>query len=699
MSRRDPWSVAAAVAAAVVGSAAVQGEEVAGSEADASSLAVSEVVYVYGTRETYREAESSSATRTPTPLEELPQSVFVITRDVIDDQAMTGLGDLVRYVPGVTMGQGEGHRDAPVFRGNLTTSDFFVDGVRDDLQYLRDLYNIERVDVLKGPSALVFGRGTGGGALNRVFKSADGQRVRTADVLLGMYGQSRVALDVGGALGDRGAGRVNLVVEESDAFRDELEISRRGVAPVWGFQVSDKTRLDVFGEYFADERTVDRGVPSEAGRPWRGPKDVFFGNPDLSNSDIEVMTGRAVLAHQASDTLSVRATLSYGDYSKFYDNVYAGGAVDATRNSSRISSYLSATDRENRLAQLDLVWQGEWGGLDQTILLGFEAGRQESINLRINTASAVFPLTDRGRNFTPNFSIAPALDNRNDLDLVAVLLQNQITLTPTIDAVVGVRWDSFDLSFDDLRAGSTDFARKDDFVSPKLGLVWEPIEGLSVYGGWSEAYLPQSGEQFNSLSASLAALEPEEFESLELGLRWQPSSSLLMSAAVYQLDRTNTRAPGAVAGTTVLTGSQRSEGVELSIQGEVRDGWHLIGAMAFQDSEITSTTSAAPAGRQAPLVPEFSASLWNRVAIMSNVDIALGVIHQGEQFASITNAVTLPSYTRVDAALFYSLSDRLKVQLNVENLTDERYWFTAHNDDNITPGAGVLARLTVSTRF
>jgi catecholate siderophore receptor len=154
-----------------------------------------------------------------------------------------------------------------------------------------------------------------------------------------------------------------------------------------------------------------------------------------------------------------------------------------------------------------------------------------------------------------------------------------------------------------------------------------------------------------------------------------------------------------VAGTTVLTGSQRSEGVELSIQGEVREGWHLIGAMAFQESEITSTTSAAPAGRQAPLVPEFSASLWNRVAIMSNVDIALGVIHQGEQFASITNAVTLPSYTRVDAALFYSLSDRLNVQLNVENLTDERYWFTAHNDNNITPGAGVLARLTVSTRF
>jgi catecholate siderophore receptor len=172
-----------------------------------------------------------------------------------------------------------------------------------------------------------------------------------------------------------------------------------------------------------------------------------------------------------------------------------------------------------------------------------------------------------------------------------------------------------------------------------------------------------------------------------------------MSAAVYRLDRTNTRAPGAVPGTIVLTGSQRSEGVELGVQGEIRTGWHLIGAMAFQTSEITSTTSAAPAGRVAPLVPRFSASLWNRWMISSRVDVALGAIHQDEQFASISNAVTLPRYSRVDAAIFYEVNDSTRVQLNIENLTNERYWFTAHNDDNITPGSGVLARLTVSTRF
>lgn len=688
-------SVIAGVLTQSVGAAA--GESYAGGNgADNAELSV---VYVYGTRETYREKETSSATRTPTPLEELPQSVFVITRDVMDDQGMTSLGELVRYVPGITMGQGEGHRDAPVFRGNLTTSDFFVDGVRDDLQYLRDLYNVERVDVVKGASALVFGRGTGGGALNRVTKSADGEDVRAVDLTLGMYGNSRVATDWGGAWSDRNAARINVMVEESEGYRDEVDVSRRGIAPVWRLTLNERTRLELFGEYFSDERVVDRGVPSQAGRPWRGSMRAFFGNPELSNSDIEVVTTRGVVSHEFDNHWSVRAVLSYGDYYKFYDNVYADGPVDPARNVSKIASYLVQTDRDNLLAQVDFVWQGEWAGLDHTLLLGFEAGRQESINLRINTASAVFSLDDRGRNFRPDFSIAPALDNRNELDLAAVLLQNQVTLSPTLNAVVGVRWDSFDLIFDDLRPRSVDFARKDDFISPRLGLVWEPVEGLSVYGGWSEAYLPQSGEQFNSLNATLAALEPEEFESVEVGLRWQPSPDLLLSAALYQLDRTNTRAPGATAGTTVLTGSQRSEGLELGIQGELRDGWHLIGAMALQDSKITSTTAAAPAGREAPLVPAFSASLWNRVSVAPKLDLAFGVIHQSEQFASITNAVTIPSYTRVDAAAFYRVSERFDVQLNIENLTDEAYWFTAHNDNNITPGSGVLARVTVSARF
>lgn len=675
------------------------GPSSAGPATDGMPVPDLDVVYVYGTRETYREDESSSATRTPTPLEELPQSVYVVTRDVMDDQAMTGLGDLVRYVPGVTMGQGEGHRDAPVFRGNVTTSDFFVDGVRDDVQYLRDLYNVERVDVLKGSSALVFGRGTGGGALNRVSKTADGAGLRQLEIGLGNFGHGRLAGDVGGTLTDGVFGRLNAVVEESETYRNEVEISRLGLAPTLRFHLSDATQLDLFAEYFSDERTVDRGVPSQEGRPWPGSAKTYFGNPDLSYSDIEAATLRGVLNHRISDDVNFRGVLSYGDYAKFYQNVFAGGPVDPVAETVRISSYNSATDRQNLLAQADLVWRASLGGMNHTLLVGLEAGRQDSANRRVNTASATFGLADRGRDFTPDFTVAPAQNNRNNLDLFAVLVQDQIEFTERLKALVGLRWDRFDLAFDDRRPGSADFAREDDFVSPRAGLVWEPVEGVSLYASWTRAFLPQSGEQFNALDATTAALEPEEFENSEIGLRWQPSGRLLVSAALYRLDRTNTRAPGAVAGTVVLTGSQRSEGLELAVQGELQAGWHVIGALALQESEITSTTNAAPAGRKAALVPEFSVSLWNRVSLTDRFDVALGVIHQDEQFASISNAVVLPAYTRVDAALFYRLSDSLHVQLNVENLTDEEYWYTAHNDDNITPGSPRAVRLGMSLRF
>jgi catecholate siderophore receptor len=656
------------------------------------------VVYVYGTRSSYLDDASSSATRTATPLEDIPQSVFIITRDAIDDQAITSLGELARYVPGMTMGQGEGHRDAPVFRGNISTSDLFVDGVRDDLQYLRDLYNVERVDVLLGPSALVYGRGSGGGAINRVSKTA-ADPVLAVGASIGSFGQARLGADLGAVFSDSIAGRLNAVVEDSESYRDDVELKRLGLAPTLRVDASESTRIDVFGEYFSDERTVDRGVPSESGRPWRGPAETYFGNPDLSDSEIEVATLRGVVSHEFAPGLSFRGVLSYGDYSKFYRNVYPGGPADSVADTVTISSYDSATDRQNLLAQADLVWETALAGMNHTLLFGVEAGRQKSENRRVNTASGVFSLSDRGRNFTPDFSVAPALDNVNDLDLLAVLVQDQVAFSSSLKAVLGLRWDSFDLVFDDRRPGASDFARKDEFVSPRAGLIWEPVSGLSLYGGWSRAFLPQSGEQFNSLNASRAALRPEEFENTELGLRWQPSGNLLVSATVFRLDRTNTTAAGATPGTLLLTGSQRSEGIEFGIQGEVRDGWNVIGALAVQEAEITSTTTAAPAGRKAPLVPEFSASLWNRVNLSSNFDIAFGVVHQGEQYASITNAVVLPAYTRLDAALFYAISDTVDLQLNVENLTGEEYWYTAHNDNNITPGSPVSVRLGLEARF
>lgn len=660
---------------------------------------VEEVIYVVGTRDRYRELDTTFVTRTPTPIEKIPQSVVVVTRDVIEDLALTGLTELVRYVPGVTMAQGEGHRDAPVFRGNLTTADFFVNGVRDDLQYLRDLYNVERVDVIQGPSALTLGRGNGGGALNRVTKVADGRDIRAFEMMLGTFGQARFAGDLGFAVTDTLSMRLNTVFEDGKNFRDESDIRRRGIAPAARINLGDVTRIEFFGEYFKDERVVDRGVPSQAGRPWRGSREQFFGNPALSNSLIDVATLRTEITHAIDESISFRGVLSYGDYFKFYENVFAGGAIAAESQSVTIASYNARTERENLLAQADLIWKPYFAGLNHTLLIGLETGRQQNLNLRVNTASKIFSLADRGRTFAPDFAIAPALDNTNDLRLLAVLAQNQLELIPQLSLVVGARWDRFDLGFDDRRPSSRDLTRRDEFVSPRAGLIWEAATGVNLYAGWSIAHLPQAGEQFSSLTPTLASLEPEKFENVEIGLRWQPNDELLLSASLYQLDRTRSSAPGPTPGTLVLTGSQRSEGLELSMQGELGPRWKLIGSLAVQEARITSTTSAAPAGRRAPLVPKFSGSLWSRIALFDRLDIGLGVVRQDSQYASISNAVVLPGYTRIDVALFHRLTEQCDLQVNLENLTDERYWFTAHNDNNLSPGAPRTARMSVSMRF
>jgi catecholate siderophore receptor len=284
------------------------------------------------------------------------------------------------------------------------------------------------------------------------------------------------------------------------------------------------------------------------------------------------------------------------------------------------------------------------------------------------------------------------------VNLAAVYLQDQIALSDQLQVIAGVRFDQFDIEFDN-RLNGQRFERDDDFVSPRLGVIYRPLEPLSLYASYSVSYLPSSGDQFSSLDATSAALEPEEFENIEVGAKWDVSSSLALSAAVYRLDRSNTRAPGPTPGTIVLTGEQRSEGVELGVSGAITQDWELIAGYAYQDAEITQTTSAAPRGREVALVPQHQLSLWNTYRFTPLLRAGLGVIHQDEMFASISNAVTLPSFTRVDAALFFTLNDRFEAQLNVENLFDEDYFATSHNDNNITPGSPTAVRVGLTTRF
>jgi catecholate siderophore receptor len=669
---------------------------------------VSESVSV-GAPHDYAVGAISSATKTSTPLRDVPQAVSVVSRTLIADQRMASMADVVRYMPGVGIAQGEGNRDTPILRGNSTTSDFFVDGVRDDVQYFRDFYNVERVEALKGPNAMIFGRGGVGGVINRVTRQADWGRSREASLQLGSWDNRRLTADLGTGLDEQAAVRVTGLYENSDSYRDHVDLERYGVNPTAAFRLGANTTLRASYEYFHDGRTADRGISSVNGRPVDTAPGTFFGDPDRSESRATVSVVSAAVEHRFGAGVTLRNRLSYGDYDKFYQNVFPG-VVNAAASTVAIQAYNNATTRENLFNQTDLIVSARTGGIGHTLLAGAELGRQVTSNYRNTgyfTALGPNATTFNAPLASPTISTAvtfrqSATDADNDgvTTIAAVYAQDQIALSSKLEAVAGLRFDNFQSRVANNRIATT-FTSDDHLLSPRLGLVYKPVTPVSLYTSYSLTYLPRAGEQLSSLSLTNQALDPEEFRNYEVGAKWDVAPALSFTSAVYRLDRRNVAVPDPADPTrSILVDAQRTRGVELELNGSPARHWTIAGGYAYQDGEITRAISAtAQAGATLAQLPKHSFSLWNKYSFTSALSGGLGVIYRGDVFTSTDNLVTLPAWTRVDAAVFYQLRPTVRLQLNVENLFDERYYPTAHSNTNITPGSPRAVRVALTTRF
>jgi catecholate siderophore receptor len=669
-------------------------------------------VEVVGRQDPYLVPESSTATKTPTPLRDTPQSITVIPQQLIRDQAISSLVDVFRYVPGVGVAQGEGNRDTLVFRGSSTTGDLFVDGMRDDVQYIRDLYNIDRVEVLKGPNAMIFGRGGSGGIVNRATKEPDGKTVRELSAQFGSWNKRRVAADVGQAINEHIDFRVNAMFEDSDSYRDDFTIRRWGVNPTVGFDVGESTRITLGYEHFEDERVADRGVPSEpnAFNGRRTPLDVdpstFFGDPFRSPVTADVDAVGAWVEHTFEGGATLRNRTRLADYDKSYQNIFSG-AVNAARTQVAINAYNNATQRRNLLNQTDLVWSADTGSVHHTLLAGAEFGNQDTDNLRMTgffgapgstATSANVPLSNP--RYTGPITFRPSAtdaENNSVARTAAIYMQDQLELSEHWQAIVGLRFDRFDVDFTNKRLApgnpAHNISATDNLWSPRAGLVYKPIEPVSIYASYSVAYQPRSGDQLASLSPTNQAFDPEKFINYEIGAKWDVLDRLALTAAVYQLDRTNVIVP-LDATTSTLVDGQRAKGVEVGLAGSLTDRWHVMGAYAWQDGEILA---GADRGKRLAQLPENTFSLWNRFDLTERWGVGFGAQYRDEIFAQVTNLVTLKSYTRYDAAVFFDPSEQLSLQLNVENLFDKKYAVSANSDNNITPGSPRAA--TVSVRY
>jgi catecholate siderophore receptor len=662
----------------------------------------------------YQASKSVSATKTDTALIDVPQSVSVITQQQIQDQSVQSMADAVRYVPGVTASQGEGNRDALNFRGSgVTTGDFYLDGIRDDVQTYRDFYNTDRIEVLKGPNGMVFGRGAAGGAINRVTKEAGWDPVREIKASYGAYNQKRTSIDIGNAINDVAAFRLNAVYEESDSYRSGVNLKRYGVNPTFTITPSDNTKITFGAEYFKDQHIGDRGIPSIGSglnnRPYRlEDYQTFYGNAALSPNETETKALNAMVEHAFNDKLSLRNRSRYASYDKVYQNVYADSAV--SNNLFAVGAYRDTTERKNAINQTDIIYKINTGSIEHQLLAGLEIGNQQTKNARF-IAGASERISSGISVLSPTYSIPISLVNtsRNqssEIDIFAVYVQDQIKLSEHWQAILGVRHDQLKTHYDNIKTNQT-FEVSDSLVSPRAGLIFKPLENLSLYGSYSLAYVPRAGDQLISLTATTKSLQPEKFINKELGAKYDITPELSLTAAVYLLERQNVAMTDPLnPSQNIVIDGQETKGAELGIAGKMTNRWSMFGGYSYQDAEFTKAMvisgSSYLAGTSLGQTPSHSFSLWNRYDFNESWGAALGVVSRSQMYAltpSTTASTVLPGFARVDAAIFWKASSKVQVQLNIENLMDKAYVASAHTNNNLSPGAPLMARATLSYNF
>jgi catecholate siderophore receptor len=406
----------------------------------------------------------------------------------------------------------------------------------------------------------------------------------------------------------------------------------------------------------------------------------------------------------------LRNRTRFADYDKFYQNIYPGSAVSADGSTLSLSAYNNDTQRQNFFNQTDLNFTASSGSIKHVLLAGAEFGHQVTDNFRNtgyftslgpNVASYPVPVS------APTVSVpvsyrqsATDADNHGIATLAAVYAQDQVELSRYLQAVVGLRFDRFDVDFHNNRTRA-DFATTDNLLSPRAGIIVKPIQAVSVYTSYSLTYLPRAGEQLSSLSLTNQALDPERFTNYEVGAKWDLQPGLSFTTAVYQLDRTNVVVPDPTdASRSILVDGARTKGVEVGLSGRISPVWTAMGGYAYQDGRITNTLSAtAKDGAKLAGVPAHTFSLWNRWDISRRWGAGLGLIHNADMFTSTDNTVMLPAFTRVDAAVFVNLTRAVAAQMNMENMFDAGYYAFSNNNNNITPGSPRALRVALTTRF
>lgn len=663
----------------------------------------------------YQPLTTKTAAKIEAELRDIPQTVNVIPETLFRDQGARSMNEVLRNVPGIGFSNGDGQRDQVTIRGFSAIADQFIDGVRDDALYFRELANIDQVEVVKGPASVLYGRGSSGGLINRITKKPTDDPFTNVTTTVGSWDMKRVEVDSNQPLGEAAAFRINAAVEDSGSFRDQGFTERNFIAPSLQLDISEKTKLLFQVENLEDKRVTDFGVPAINGRPVDVNPKTYYGSSDARDDDYtetDILSGAVTLEHEFNNGWKLKNTFRASDYDLNRNNTVVTSVNTTTLRANRRHSFI---DRQEHgyFNQTDISTNADWLGMKHALLFGMELGYQDK-----DAQSGSFANPGSVSLFNPE-SINNTGANRtvtgstSSLSQVAgFYVQDLVTLSHEWKALIGLRHDRFDQTTDNLLTDAR-FGRTDTEYSPRAGLVYQPTPWASMYASYTQSFQP-SQETF-ALAANNTDIAPEETTNYEVGAKLDfLGGNLSTMLSLFRLERTNIKSVDPTDTTRLIpVGEQRTDGLELSVSGRPAHGWDITAGYAFLDAEIKSpSTMGVPIsptganiqvalnGNTPSLTPRHSANLWVTRRFDNGFGLGGGMVLMGEQYASPSNVVKLPGYARADMTAFYE-TKKYEVRLLVNNIFDREYFASAHGgvDNDNTPGAPRNAQLSLKLKF
>jgi len=653
--------------------------------------------------DSYKPEKSASPNFTE-PLLDTPRTITVIPKAVIEQRGATSMTEVLRTVPGISLGAGEGGiaaGDRTFIRGYDARGDIFVDGARDFGNYFRDPFNLEQVEVLKGPSSAYTGRGSTGGSINQVSKTPLAENFYSGAVTLGTDLTKRATIDLNQVVSDGIAVRLNAMGHDAEvAGRDDVEQQRWGVAPSITFGLGRPTQVTASYFHLNQDNIPDYGHPFDpaTGRPVDVDRDNFYGlvNRDFDEAQADIGTLR--LDHEFNDTFRFRNQTRYGRTTRNFivtKPEYTAGATTVTRNSR-------SRDSEDTILvnQSDLTSEFDTGFISHTLVTGVELSRETSENRSRGPNTGSSPPADL---FNPNpgdpFSVVPTFTGARteaEADTVGIYAFDTMKLGEQWELVGGLRWDRFATDFTSVAADGvvTERDRVDKTLNWQGAVVYKPLPNGSVYVSYGTSSNPSA--EFLTLAANNVNTEPEETRSYEIGTKWDLfDERLSVTAAIFRTEKTNARIADPLGGEAfVLDGEQRVDGFEVGLSGSITDRWKVFGGYTYLKSKIIKAATPAEEGNEFPNIAPHNLSLWTTYDLTDNLGVGFGATYQARRYANTLNNRVLPDYWRFDAMASYQLTDSVGLRLNLLNLTDETIYDSTHNGQHALVAPGRTALLT-----